>query len=277
MERIIDTDASSPFGTFAPTGAQRALIGYARLLQHSRATLKMALSVKKPLLSLTKAPIDHHAFGINIRFYPHDNFCERRVLTVPTRWDPAERTALLSHLKPGGTFIDIGANAGMYSLIMAQAVGPSGTVLSFEPQKRVYDRLQFNKTTNGFDQMRLKFMGVSDQQDELILYQPTNNRGEASMVRSFEGAEETRVPVRPLLDVLKEENITQIDALKIDIEGHEDRAMAPFISGADASLLPKVIVTENSQTDWAVNWIDLALERGYRISHQSEKDTILER
>lgn len=277
MPKLIDGDSTSPYGTYAPTLTQKLLLQFAHVMQGSPATLKLALSVKKPLLAVTDAPLHAQAFGCKIRFYPHDNFSERRALTVPDHWDADERKFLTDALPQGGTFVDIGANAGMYAVVMAKAVGPTGTVIAFEPQPRVYERLCFNRDANEFDHMRLMHMGVSDIEGELTLHQPPNNRGEASMSRTFEGGEEINVPVRPLLSVLETEKVPHIDALKIDIEGHEDRAMMPFLTDAPDTLLPRAIVTENSRADWALDWVGAAMARGYSIAMEDRRNLALSR
>jgi FkbM family methyltransferase len=43
------------------------------------------------------------------------------------------QNALKRLLRPGDVFYDVGANAGFFSLLAAKLVGPTGTVISFEP------------------------------------------------------------------------------------------------------------------------------------------------
>jgi hypothetical protein len=47
-------------------------------------------------------------------------------------------------LKPGQVVLDVGANIGAHTLWFAQTVGPSGTVLAFEPQRIVFQALCAN-------------------------------------------------------------------------------------------------------------------------------------
>jgi hypothetical protein len=70
--------------------------------------------------------------GIKLRCHPHDNVTERELMLDPT----AEREAIdlvLAELGAGGTFVDIGANCGVYSLFAARQVGPAGRVVAIEP------------------------------------------------------------------------------------------------------------------------------------------------
>ncbi len=61
-------------------------------------------------------------------------------------------SALLNRLlQPGHVAFDIGANIGMHSVIMANRVGPTGRVISFEPDPHPYARLRANLSLNGLD------------------------------------------------------------------------------------------------------------------------------
>src|SRR5262249_49184020 len=43
--------------------------------------------------------------------------------------------------RPGDVVMDIGANIGAHTLVMAKRVGPTGKVLAFEPQRVVFQTL----------------------------------------------------------------------------------------------------------------------------------------
>src|SRR5581483_6436540 len=48
-------------------------------------------------------------------------------------YEPILTATLLQHLHDGDVFVDIGANAGLFSMLAAKLVGPSGRVIAFEP------------------------------------------------------------------------------------------------------------------------------------------------
>lgn len=56
-------------------------------------------------------------------------------------YSPREAEVLVQYLRPGDGVIDVGANLGTLTLPMARAVGPSGSVLAFEPQTAIHDCL----------------------------------------------------------------------------------------------------------------------------------------
>ena len=57
------------------------------------------------------------------------------------------------------------------------------------------------------------------------------------------------VKIKPLIDILNSQNISKIDALKIDIEGYEVSALKPFFNIAPVKLFPQKIVIEHTHKD----------------------------
>ena len=64
---------------------------------------------------------------------------EQMVWLQDEEWD--ELRYLQNKLRPGDVFIDVGANIGLWTLVAATSVGPSGRVFSFEPNPTTFDRL----------------------------------------------------------------------------------------------------------------------------------------
>lgn len=280
MSTVLDT--TTPFGHYAPTGAQKHLLRFTRAMPAWGPTYRIALACRKLIKWLNDGPIDLETFGCKIRFYPWDNITERRALMTPNRFDPEERAHLSKALAPGGVFVDLGANAGLYTLALAPLVGPDGVVISVDPQAAVSKRLSFSVAASDLPQVRLVRAGVSDVDGELMFQRNAGNLGESKMVdtdqQATDGAHEAKaVPVKRLMTILAEQGVTRVDALKIDVEGHEDRALIPFFTEAEDSLLPKVIVAENATHRWEQDWLAAATKRGYTISHQDKRNLLLER
>ena len=49
-------------------------------------------------------------------------------------WEPFETSILISSLREGYSFLDVGANIGYFTILAASLVGPSGFVYAFFPQ-----------------------------------------------------------------------------------------------------------------------------------------------
>jgi len=87
--------------------------------------------------------------GMVINIDTH-SFCEWYIFFYGA-FRPEISRLLNKMLRPGHVAFDIGANIGMHSLVMANRVGPTGRVISFEPDPHPYARLVQNLRLNGFD------------------------------------------------------------------------------------------------------------------------------
>lgn len=128
-------------------------------------------------------------------------------------------------LEPGMTFVDIGANIGYFSLLAGSRVGRTGRVIAFEPNPRLKNKLAEAVATKGWTGFEIHPIGLSDHEGRLTLHLPPPAVGNenASMVEwdDADDWEKVEVPVRRLDEVLKASNVSQVDLLKIDVEGHE--------------------------------------------------------
>lgn len=124
------------------------------------------------------------------------------------------------------TVLDIGANMGLTTAILASLVGPRGYVHAFEPNPRLADCVAALVAHNGLENVRLHRIGLGDREEILPLVVPRDNSGAASLVRGSAGEAETlRVPVRRLGDVVRAESIDRVDFIKVDVEGFEPQVL----------------------------------------------------
>jgi hypothetical protein len=84
------------------------------------------------------------------------------------------------------------------------------------------------------------------------------------------------VPSRRLQRVIEDAGVARVDALKIDIEGFEDRALIPFFKDAPQSLWPRVVVIEHlSRNEWLEDCIADMRARGYAETGKTRSNTLL--
>jgi FkbM family methyltransferase len=152
-----------------------------------------------------------------------------------------EETALVRRwLRPGMTFLDVGANVGYYTLLAARRVGPAGRVIAVEPSPIAHERLAGVVAANGLA-AEVHCIGLSDENGICSLFLTPEAMGNHSptMVRHDGSGGALSVPVRRLDDCLDEWGVASVDLLKIDVEGHEpavfrgaERALASGRIGA---------------------------------------------
>jgi FkbM family methyltransferase len=136
-------------------------------------------------------------------------------------YEPATLALIDEFLRPGDHFIDVGANIGLMSLHAARAVGPSGTVTSFEPHPVTFQRLVTNVNLNGHANIRLYNLALGAADGKLELYDvPTINQGRSSLILSMEESISAGIVTVKRLDDLVEPTRRRA-ILKIDVEGFE--------------------------------------------------------
>lgn len=138
-------------------------------------------------------------------------------------------------LRPGMTCIDAGANVGYFTLVMADAVGPSGRVLAAEPIPATRALLAHNLTLNGFDdRVEVVPAALGAQSGEVVLIipqgEPKNAIVQPEGVDYSFGRPYERV-VAPMLRV-DDLDLPRLDFAKIDVEGQE----AELWSGMQATI-----------------------------------------
>ena len=88
--------------------------------------------------------------------------------------DPYERAvtdALVTALRPGDAFIDIGANIGYFSTLGALVVGTAGRVVSFEPHPDARAALQAMAERNGVAAViEIVPVALAEREGDLTLY-----------------------------------------------------------------------------------------------------------
>ena len=149
------------------------------------------------------------------------NLATPYVLYEQQDWFEYEISFLRRLLQPGQRAIDVGANYGVYTLSIAKAVGPTGSVWAFEPASSTAALLAQGIAANGFTQVVLEMSALSREcgTAQLTLHdKPELNA--LSRAEQSPGASET-VRVVSLDDCLQRYGWRDIDFLKIDAEGEE--------------------------------------------------------
>jgi FkbM family methyltransferase len=259
------------FGSYAPTAAQQKLISLARRTFLKRGTFRplMAHSVA----ALRQGPLDMHFMGVPFRLRPLRSSADLG-MTFNEDYNGREIRFLLSAIPQGGVFVDIGANVGMYSLPIAKKIAPAGRVIGIEPHPEALHYLEFNRQAANLKNFTLVKSAVGDFTGEAVIETNPDNLG-ASGIRADGNV---KISVRPLIDILVEQNIGRIDALKIDVEGYEDRALMPFFASAPESLWPKALVIEDlSKHLWKQDLLTHLLNSGYKKTGRTRCNLLLQR
>ena len=86
-----------------------------------------------------------------------------------TEYEPGTTNFLKTILKKGMNVINIGANIGYFTLLAAREVGPDGKVFAFEPFPQTVELLKKNIDSNGYKNVEVISMAVSDRKEKSFL------------------------------------------------------------------------------------------------------------
>ena len=132
--------------------------------------------------------------------------------------------ALLQHVKPGDTVIDIGGNIGIYALTLATRV-KGGKVITFEPDPKNFARLSEHLTLNPGLNIVARNMGIGAEEATHRLYHVVDsNSGMNRIITGVDVADQfpySEVKVSPLGKALEGIPVDRVDVVKIDVEGFE--------------------------------------------------------
>jgi FkbM family methyltransferase len=272
----------APFGALAPDLFDRAVMALTVRLPDNWAGLKLAIALRR-LVTMrmdTAGALDVARWRLRMRLHPRDNGCEKNLLFTPQMYEPPEREELAREIARVGArpfvFVDIGANVGLFSLYVA-ATAPAPRILAIEPEPGNFARLAFNIAANpGAPITPLPLaLGEAEGTAEIVLNE--RDRGGTRLAAGGTQGRGVAVRCRPLLAVVSEAGLAVIDALKIDVEGAEDRVLVPFFRDAPPSLWPRLIVIEDSSAEWSMNLFALLEAKGYAVSSRSKQNVMLRR
>jgi FkbM family methyltransferase len=144
-------------------------------------------------------------------------------------YERATREWIETLLREGGTFFDVGAHVGFYSLVAARRVGERGRVYAFEPEPDNFRLLGENIAENGFGNVVAISAAVCDRPGRGEMYVSWQGNDRHSLFRNpGSPIAERRVAVETTtLDAFAEAlGWPAIDLVKMDIEGAEPLALA---------------------------------------------------
>lgn len=187
-------------------------------------------------------------------------------------WEPDLVAFMRRRLRPGDTFIDIGANVGYMSALAGKLVEPNGRVISIEPAPETIAALKETVATNGLTNVRLIEAAVSDHEGDLPLFVgPSFGTGLTSTVAHSFLKEQETVRAAPLGKLVSNEELAKARLIKIDVEGAEDRVLAGILASIDVLADDAEILVELTPKWWSdpelrpIDVLQPFLDRGFNV------------
>lgn len=261
-----DADVGLAFGHFSPNTVQRGLIALARATILRRGVFRGPLT--RAILALGAGKLDIRFRGAAFRIRGESNLIEYGLLLVPT-YNGTDIDFLLDDAPQDAAFVDLGCNIGLYSLPLAVA-RPQGRVISVDANPKMISRIRWNAEATGLANLTAIHAAVSDSEGrgDLVI-----RKDDVAIVAITENAT-GEMPVRTLASLMAEAGVGAIHGMKIDIEGHEDRALVPFLDTCPPEYLPRRIVIEHPEPQADYPGCTAAFTRhGYRLIGRSRNNS----
>jgi methyltransferase, FkbM family len=191
-------------------------------------------------------------------FNPHDVYVGRS-LDVYGEYSEAEAAFLRFIVRPGDTVVEAGANIGALTVVLAQAAGPTGWVVAYEPQRIAFQMLCTNIMLGGFANVEARPTAAGAEPGSITVPQldPTkpNNFGGLELGGAHPGL---TVAVETI-DALE---LPRCRLIKADVEGMESAVLA----GAAQTIARHrpFLYLENDRRDHSPALIRHVLSLGYR-------------
>lgn len=146
-------------------------------------------------------------------------------LALYGEFEPQVRDVLLHHARRGTTALDVGANIGLHTVVLARAVGPEGRVVAFEPDPDNLALLRRNIELNELSNVVVVPKAMSNVRGMVRIFESPKNRGAISLSpQNVEGSGSSLESVEVeagTIDVELRDFKLPISVVKIDVEGAE--------------------------------------------------------
>jgi FkbM family methyltransferase len=183
-------------------------------------------------------------------------------------WEPNLTSWISERLKPGDTFIDVGANVGYFSVLASKLVGGTGKVVAIEAVPQIFCILSRNVKSNGILNTRSINVAVWNEEKKFQFFtQKYNTPGSSTAFKEWatrwDLESQLEVQAAPLTAILRREEMETARLIKIDVEGaewHVISGMESMLRSSRADLevvvevTPKMLEAEGTTCENLVNF-----------------------
>ena len=208
---------------WAPSQIVNLLLSYANSRQLKSGLVQFSCKHPNWLHAVDSQLLATTNFGFSI-------WCDRwdiigQTIIARGEWESLLSRTIIASLKPGNLAVDVGANMGYDTMLMARAVGPTGTVIAIEPDQKNLALLLKNLNLLEHPNVAVHSAGLGDEQVVArIAVAGAANRGTSNLRPGAAGVTQPLL-VQRLDHILNMKKLERINFLKMDIEGFEHKAI----------------------------------------------------
>jgi FkbM family methyltransferase len=184
--------------------------------------------IRREQRSVVSVPAAPECIVHGHRILLHDPAIDRYVsapLAAGAAYEPFQSAVVLQNVRLGDVVVDVGANIGYYTLLLARHVGPQGKVYAFEPDPANFALLKRNVERNGYSNVVLVPKAVADRNGAAQLFRSRDNQGDHRLHAACEERPAVDVETIRLDDYFTDASV-RLSLIKMDIQGAEGQALA---------------------------------------------------
>jgi len=186
------------------------------------------------------------AFGLSFNYPIDETFLKQICLDC---YEVSVVEMMKKILKPGDTFIDVGANIGNLTALGAGLVGKGGEVHSFEPIPLYFEKLRELAERNSAYKIIINNYALGEKTgvSKIDFSKPPHIGGSTLILDTLHKhipREAIEVPIKRLDDYIKKRNLEKISLIKIDAEGFESLILRGLIGYFESVLHRPAIICE---------------------------------
>lgn len=183
-------------------------------------------------------------FGAKITCDIRD-FIQRRIYFFHN-YEPNLTQFVIGAVRPGSTFLDLGANIGYFSLLASRVVGPTGKVISIEASPSTFRTLTTNLNRNQCANVQARNVAVTGEPMKVEIRSVEEGNIGANIITAAASDNGIQVDGLPLMTILGSD-AGNVKFIKIDIEGSEGPVLEDILENLDQFPPDLVIVAEVSR------------------------------
>lgn len=135
-------------------------------------------------------------------------------------WEMWVTEAMMRAVRRGSTVIDVGANLGYFSVLLADLTGPEGRMLAFEPNPELAGLARKSLEVNGFAPFSTLHDCALGAEEGLVAMEVDVSQPGGGRTRAIDGDNAAGIPIRRLDSI---PGALDAEFIKIDVEGHEQQ------------------------------------------------------
>lgn len=205
-------------------------------------------------------------------------------------FEPYTTEVIKQNISNGDLVMDIGANIGYFTLIMAKGIKENGKVFSFEPEPKNFELLKKNVEINNYSNVILEKKAIGNKTGiaKLYLADRKNNIFHSGMHRIFRSDLVSQISNPVSINIIKLDDylqdlkfIKKIRLIKIDVEGAEFDVLKGMSKILDENKGIKIVMEFSSENleDYGSNpsdVMDFLINKGFKLSIINEVEKRME-